>query len=78
MTQKLVTPFATVEVVSDEECERANYVVCALVRDEPSPVPNSYQTSCCECFRLIWVSPYSPLTPPKVCIECAAQMVLPQ
>lgn len=66
-----------IDVVDDATSERASYVVCTRVIDaigEPR-VPNSYQIACCGCFQLVWVAPSSPLKPPKICVQCAAQVV---
>jgi hypothetical protein len=67
-----------ITVVDDATAERANYVVCARVYSYDADqivVANSYRAACALCSTPIWVAPSSPLTPPKICIPCAAALV---
>jgi hypothetical protein len=55
-----------VNIATEEECERASFVVCG---------PTSYfdddiHAQCAFCRAPIVHRPYAPKTPTKICIEC--------
>lgn len=58
-----------VTVASDEECERADYVVC-VIWDGPKYFLDDQKGSCCRCFRTVRFRPCMPKKPPKICVEC--------
>lgn len=59
----------SVKVVSDEEAERADYLVC-LRADLPTPFDDNETGECCKCGVAVQFRPYSPKAPPRVCFEC--------
>jgi hypothetical protein len=58
-----------VKVVSEEEAEKVDYVVCMPVG--PSPFDNNLEADCYCCGRRIMHRPHVPKRPPKICIYCA-------
>jgi hypothetical protein len=61
-----------ITVASDEECEKADFVVCVLKgQEEERFKKDNIYTTCHICGREITHRPYVPKTPPKVCIPCA-------
>lgn len=63
-----------VEVKSMEECEKVEFVVCALVSEWNKDFP-TYKYSiekCCGCGKEVYFTPSSsPKTPKKICVHCA-------
>lgn len=61
-----------VQVVSDEEAEKADLVVCveAGTESEEFKKDNIY-TNCVDCGVAITHRPHAPKKPPKVCMLCA-------
>jgi hypothetical protein len=62
-----------IQIVSDEEAEEADVVVCCTA-DMPSYFDDNVYTTCAECGVEIYHRPYMPKKPRKVCIECAIKM----
>jgi hypothetical protein len=60
-----------VSVVSDEEAEEVDFVVCAL--EGPTEFTDNFKGICCACSRPIMYRWHAPRKPKKVCIECAAK-----
>ena len=58
-----------VKVASDEECERAEAVICA-----PATVPlylaDNLTGPCADCSDPLQWRPHVPRTPPKICFRC--------
>lgn len=65
-----------VTVVSDEEAEKSDMVVCVLKGQEQErfKADNIY-TTCHVCGRDITHRPHAPKTPPKICMDCAIKMM---
>ena len=62
-----------IQVVSDEEAEEADIVVCCTA-DMPRYFDDDVFTTCAECGSAIFHRPHAPKKPRKVCIECAARL----
>lgn len=72
MTTKVRIAGLDVEIASDEECERATFVICG---------PTSYfvddvHTTCAFCEVPVVHRPYAPKAPPKICMRCATSPFL--
>lgn len=63
-----------VTIVSDEEAETADCVVCMLA-DYPTPFSDNVFTVCADCSSAIQHRPYAPKKPRKLCIDCAMARV---
>ena len=62
-----------IQVVSDEEAEEVDVVVCNTA-DIWSPFRDNVLTTCAECGAGIYHRPYMPKKPRKVCINCAVAL----
>lgn len=60
----------TIEIVSDEEAENADFCICMPAWYE-SPFSDNEFGVCSKCGCEIMFRPYMPKRPPKICIECA-------
>lgn len=59
-------------IVSDEEAEKAEFVVCILAgQEEEIFKKDNISTKCADCGVDIVHRPSAPKTPPKICMECA-------
>lgn len=56
-------------VVSNEEAEQADYVVCAPAEWE-TPFADNEAGVCGDCGRAIQFRPHVPKRPPKICVQC--------
>lgn len=64
------------EVVSDEETEKAALVICVRVEDMPEgEFLDDILTVCGVCEEPIRHRPHVPKTPPKVCMQCAMEIM---
>lgn len=60
-----------VDVASDEECEKADFVVCMPLGPTLHPSLEDNLTGVCsKCGRQIMFRPNAPTTPPKICYPC--------
>jgi hypothetical protein len=59
-----------VEVVSTEEGEKTDAVVCMRVFDMPIPPVPAQIDHCVKCGERVWVSKLSPRKPRRVCTHC--------
>lgn len=66
-----------IQIVSDAEAESAALVVCMRLVDMPvAQFPDDVITDCAHgCGFKIRHRPHSPKAPPKVCMQCALEMV---
>ncbi len=66
-----------VTVVSEEEAEKVEFVVCVPegMEQERFKKDNIY-TRCFMCGARITHRPYAPKTPPKICPDCFLSLVL--
>jgi hypothetical protein len=60
---------AHMEIVSNKQAESCDYYVCALAG--ASPFSDNEYAKCCNCGRTVMHRPNGPVTPEKICIECA-------
>lgn len=70
MKRKMKIHGVPVSVVSDEEAEECDFVVCAP--DGPSPFTDNFKGYCCACGRPIMYRWHAPRKPKKICLKCAA------
>lgn len=61
-------------VISDEEAEKAAYVVCILWSSDHHFLDNIMDT-CCRCLRAVQHRPHAPKKPKRICMECVATPV---
>lgn len=61
------------EFWDDRSCEEADVVVCMRTADGRSYTANSTTATCASCGEEVHLSPRSPLSPPKVCMQCVDQ-----
>jgi len=75
MTKRKTVTVAGVpmRVVSDNEAENADYVVCML-EGTKSPFTDNLVGLCCRCGRRVIFRWHAPRNPKKICIECAPQI----
>jgi len=66
---RLADILSKVKVVSQEEAEKCDYVVC-MPADSPSPFTDNLRGHCSVCNQPIIFRPHVPKKPPKVCIHC--------
>ncbi len=55
-----------VTVTSDEECDKADFVVCATT----GFFDDDIHAACAHCGASIVHRPYVPPSPPKICLDC--------
>lgn len=60
---------APINIVSDEEAETADVVVCVRV-GTPSPFTDNLVGHCLHCGHAILYRPYVPKKPVKICMQC--------
>lgn len=59
-----------VKVVSQEDAEKVDFVVCGPT----SYFPDDVKTVCAQCRTPIVHRPHAPKRPPKVCMTCAVML----
>ncbi len=57
------------KVVTPEEAERADFVVC-IRKGEPSPFTDNLEGECAWCGHAVAFRPHAPKNPPRVCGAC--------
>jgi hypothetical protein len=62
-----------INVVSDEEAEQADFVVC-MPAGAPTPFDDNETGTCCECGIAVIFRPYNPKRPPRICLQCAIKL----
>jgi hypothetical protein len=61
-----------VEIVSDDEAEKAAFVVCVFAGQESEGFKASnVSANCADCGSPIVHRPHAPKAPPKICVRCA-------
>ncbi len=58
-----------IQIVSTEEAEKADMVVCCRVGTPSDFTDNEFGT-CSDCGHAIFFRPYMPKKPRKICVEC--------
>jgi hypothetical protein len=69
--ERVIIGPATVEVVSAEDAEKADIVVCMRL-GASTPFTDNLVGTCNDCGHPIIFRPYAPKKPTKVCLECLA------
>ncbi len=59
------------EVVSQEQAEKADAVICGPER----LFLNDVRTCCAQCGATIYHRPHAPKTPPKLCMGCGFERI---
>jgi hypothetical protein len=59
-----------VEIASQQECEQASAVVCAVLTT-PLYFPDNLTGPCADCGDMLQWRPHAPKAPPKLCMRCA-------
>lgn len=62
-----------VTVVSNEEANQVDFVVCVRA-GTPSPFDDNETGVCSRCGAAIIFRPDIPKDPPRICLECAAEL----
>lgn len=60
----------SIEIVSEEEAEKADAVMVIRVKDAKRVASGSVITQCSLCHEDVWLAPTSPVKPRKVCVDC--------
>ena len=71
--EKKIIAGVPVEIISDEEAEKCDYVVCMPLG--PSPFKDNLTGVCCKCGVKVMYRWHAPRKPPKICLDCAAKQV---
>jgi hypothetical protein len=70
---KVIIGGVPVTIVSDDQAETADYVVC-VSWSTPSIFSNDQRATCCACGVAVRHRPYIPKKPAKLCMECCLKM----
>ena len=70
MTEKITIAGVPVTVISTEEAERVEFVMCMWVADLPIPSVPAQIRLCCDCGALVWVASSSSRQPKPRCMPC--------
>jgi acetyl-CoA carboxylase beta subunit len=66
-----------IQVVSQEEAEKADVVICMRVdQTTKHRFDDNVFTKCAQCKADIYHRPHAPVAPMKVCVRCARDMML--
>lgn len=63
-----------ISIVSDEEAEEAEFVVCLRAAEDPKAFTDNEHGACAHCGEGIIYRPYMPKRPPKICLQCAGDL----
>jgi hypothetical protein len=73
MKRKVQLPgLPPITVVSDDEAEEIEYLVCAPATEEPIFDDNFFGT-CCSCGTRVQYRWHAPRKPQKICMACALE-----
>ncbi|MCB1534874.1 MAG: hypothetical protein KDJ44_09150 [Rhodoblastus sp.] len=61
-----------INVVSDEEAEKAAFVICVRWT-VPAVFADDEQGTCCACGAAVRFRPHAPKKPPRICMECIVE-----
>lgn len=70
MGDKITVAGIEIEVVSEEEAEKATFVVCGDADQGPYPWDDNVETTCALCGKDVVHRPSAPKAPMKICIQC--------
>lgn len=62
------------KVVSNEEAEEADFVVCVR-SDQATPFTDNLHSPCSECGVSVQYRPHAPKKPKRICMECAVGLL---
>lgn len=62
-----------IPLVSDEQAEKCDYLVCTLA-DFPTPFTDNLTGFCCECGRKVQFRWHAPRKPKRICMECVVKL----
>ena len=62
-----------IRVISDEEAEKSDYLVCAPL-GTPSPFDDNMKGTCCKCGIMVMYRWHAPRKPKRICVECAFKL----
>lgn len=63
-------------IVSSEEAEKADFVVCMRVGEgDEGMFKDNVRARCPECGHMIYYRPHNPKRPPKICMQCAMSRI---
>lgn len=65
------------KVLSDEECDKVDWWICARVQmGEQRPFEFALESFCTKCGSAVWFDSRPKISkPPKICIECAVALI---
>jgi len=63
-----------IKIVSEQEAEAVDFVVCMRVGSMESPFDDNVTGVCAHCGHAIFFRPYMPKHPQKICVECAVDL----
>lgn len=63
-----------IEVVSQEEAENCDYIICAPVGTDTPFIDNVFDV-CCKCGTMVFLRPHSPKKPLRVCLKCFSKQM---
>jgi hypothetical protein len=64
-----------IEVISQEEAEKADFFVC-ITADSPSPFSDNERGICSGCGVPVQFRPHAPKKPPRLCVGCVVKRSL--
>jgi len=64
-----------IDIVSNEEAEKADFVVCLRIGMPSSFTDNEYG-KCAHCGHGIFFRPYMPKKPAKICVQCLNDLAI--
>ena len=73
LTTSLERMLQSINVVSDEEAEKSDFVVC--MPKGPSPFKDNFTGNCCQCGIEVMYRWHAPRRPKKICLDCAVKQI---
>jgi hypothetical protein len=61
-------------LTSDEEAENVEYLVCAVMTEEPM-FEDNFVGNCCVCGTKVQYRWHAPRKPKKICMQCAVKQM---
>jgi hypothetical protein len=71
--KKITVGGIPIEVVSDEDADKADFIVC-MREGTPTPFDDNFKGVCCYCGAGIIYRWHAPRGPKKICLECMAKL----
>jgi hypothetical protein len=73
MSRKLTIGGIPLEVLSDDEANECDFIIC-MPATTPSPFDDNLTDFCCKCGIKVIYRWHAPRQPPKLCIDCMFKM----